>query len=87
MQIVIDMDENLYNAIKDPSIDSGYCANECYNAVYCGTPLPKGHGNLKDEDDIYELLNSINGTAELDKAFEAVEQATTIIKADKESKS
>lgn len=49
-----------------------------------GTPLPKGHGNLKDEDEIYELLNSINGTAELDKAFEAVEQATTFIKADKE---
>lgn len=49
MQIIIDIDESLYNTVNDSSVDSGYCANECYNAVRCGTPLPKEHGHIIDK--------------------------------------
>ena len=55
-KIVIEIDENLYNAVKDPSIDSGYCANECYNAVQRGTLLPKGCGRLISEKYLLDFL-------------------------------
>ena len=39
---------------------------------------------LIDADYVTEKLNEINGTAELDKAFEVVENAPTVLEADKE---
>ena len=80
MQIVIDIPEYLYKAIqsyKNPTEEETAIAN--------GIPLPKGHGRLIDTDEVYERLNEINGTAELDMAFDVIENAPTIIEADKES--
>lgn len=89
MQIVIDIDKNLYNAVKDPSIDSGYYANECYNAVLCGTPLPKGHGALKDVTNLmrglYTDMQTIEETFTSSDVYKMIdEECPTIIEADKE---
>ena len=40
MQIVIDIPEELYRQVKDPCVECGYIATECYNAIYRGSPLP-----------------------------------------------
>ena len=47
MQIVIDLSNEMYQAVKDGT----WCGNELwYNALKNGTPLPKNHGRLIDAD-------------------------------------
>ena len=57
MQIVIEISEDVYKSIQD----KGFCGIShmgLYNAIANGTPLPKGHGRLIDED---EVLNNPDG--------------------------
>lgn len=49
MQIVIEIDEELYEAIKSDRINY-YDALDGFEAIANGTPLPKGHGRLIDAD-------------------------------------
>ena len=53
MQIVIDIDEHLYKTIKTLGlvVEDGD-AVAVSQAIMKGTPLPKGHGDLKDELDL-----------------------------------
>ena len=47
MQIVIDLSDEMYQAVKDGT----WCGNELwYSALKNGTPLPKGHGKLIDSN-------------------------------------
>ena len=49
VQVVIEIPEEVYKSIRD----NEYCGiidSEMYNAIANGTPLPKGHGDLKDVD-------------------------------------
>ena len=46
MQIVIDITEKLYKALKQD--DNEGDAWDAVEAIINGTPLPKGHGALKD---------------------------------------
>lgn len=56
------------------------CLAEC---VRRGVPLPKGHGDLKDMEDIYEALEGWNDdTGWIVDAIDC--HAQTIIEADKE---
>ena len=41
MKLIVDISKELYRQVKDPGVDSGYVANECYNAIYKGIPLDK----------------------------------------------
>ena len=60
-------------------------------AIQNGTPLPKGHGRLIDADEYKEHLYACetNGRPlhimELDERLATVDEAPTIIEADKES--
>ena len=45
MKLIIDIPEKLYNKMK-----TYQGLDDTYVAVKHGTPLPKGHGNLKDVD-------------------------------------
>ena len=74
MKIVIDIDDEVYNFIKNKGhVPYGInIANEIAN----GTVLPKGHGDLIDKD---ELSPKIHGV----KSIVAVLDAPTIIPADK----
>lgn len=57
MQIVIDISENIYNLIArgEESRDFVY-KSDLMRAILEGTPLPKGHGRLKDEDEIIKAI-------------------------------
>ena len=52
MKIVIDIPKKTYDAIKERNIIT--CgetfAHKLVNCIKNGTPLPKGHGDLKDAD-------------------------------------
>lgn len=55
MQIVIDIDEDIYEDAKK-GIPNGLCqySNE---AIRNGIPLPKGHGELIDKDVVLDMMN------------------------------
>lgn len=73
MQIVIDIDEELYDKMKTyQGLDNAYFA------IKHGTPLPKGHCRLIDEKDLSLMtVHMIDGMFVCD--------APTIIEADTES--
>ena len=55
MQLIIDIPEEIYQE----AIESGYSHlydEAVANAVAEGTPLPKGHGRLIDENEILKFL-------------------------------
>jgi len=86
MQIVIDIPEEYYNAIKEIS-DENSTADMLL--IKYGTPLPKGHGKLKDETEIFNILNkkylNFSSRRDLNLFADIVEkEAKTIIEADKE---
>lgn len=81
-QIVIEIDETKYNTIMNYPKEWDEWA---LNAIKHGTPLPKGHGDLKDIDDIYEVLEGWN--EDTNWIVDTIGNlAPTIIEADKEIK-
>lgn len=87
MKIVIDIPEEMYQKIKETNIVISGRRNGkridyiLFNAVYAGTLLPKGHGRLIDEKEVYKKLycRCLAGVAE-----EVLKETQTIIEADKE---
>ena len=51
IELVIKIPEEVYKSIQD-NYYCGISNADMYNAVKNGTPLPKGHGRLKDFDKI-----------------------------------
>ena len=85
MQIVIEIPDFLYQIIQDCKViegaDEGTVENVLVKAVENGVVLPKGHGDLKDADKLTEsVLCKTFGLRSID-----IENASTIIEADKES--
>ena len=83
MQIVIDISENIYNLIArgEESRDFVY-KSDLMRAILEGTPLPKGHGRLKDVDKIISDGRS-KGFCDW---YDEMKYAETIIEADKAEK-
>ena len=94
MQIVIDIPEEwYYDMVKEEFTK----VDELCGAVQLGIVLPKGHGTLKDTDKLTEKINyfkddwdyygneyEIGRYESYDYAVDMIEDAPTIIKADKE---
>lgn len=76
MQIVIDIDDRVYEMVMNTGTFGTYKFNTS-KAIQHGTPLPKGHGRLID---VYEYFKK-----EFGDAREFLDKATTIIEADTES--
>lgn len=53
MKVVIDIDDNLYTRLFDSGEDYVADMRRACVAIRKGTPLPKGHGDLKDVDRIF----------------------------------
>lgn len=53
MQIVIDISEKLYDKILSDVTLTIEESSVIATRIYSGTPLPKGHGDLKDFQTIY----------------------------------
>lgn len=48
MKIVIEIDDDYYQFIKDTEFENYEITKHLYEAVYKGTPLPKGYDRLID---------------------------------------
>ena len=93
MQIVIDIDENLYTRLFDNGGDDCDDAADMATAIWKGTPLQKHHGRLIDADKAIKTLKSLGnrdyrrekGTIQdAEKMLSSYKYAPTIIEADKE---
>ena len=62
MRLIIDIDEELYEAYKGrPPMLGDAGMDMIAQAIANGTPLPKGHGRLIDADDIdNHIVGSVN---------------------------
>lgn len=102
MQIVIDIDENVFTRLFDNGTEDYEIANDdlCViaKAIRKGIPLPKGHGRLIDADAMFkDICNSIESMTNIgiavdgqylwEKLNDALFNASTIIKADKTERS
>ena len=85
MKLIIDIPDNDYSQIKE-YYEKNDIVEATYSYIYHGTPLPKGHGRLKDVDWIDD--NCPNYRTE-DGAWcykwEDIDNAPTIIEADNTS--
>lgn len=86
MEIVIEMSEEKYEWIKEnnPKADK----NSIIGAIVYGTPLPKGHGRLKDIGKcnrklFYKQCGGANSLITVKNAFDMLLSLPTIIEADK----
>ena len=90
IQLVIEIDEELYKKTKDGYLSCIDALGVC-EFVSNGKPLPKGHGRLIDvtklEDIIQEkgfispLMNPVFGMMQV---FEMIDDVPTVIEADEE---
>lgn len=81
MQIVIDIDSYILEHCKRHVRE--HYANNIEEAIANGTPLPKGHGDLKDIDAINLYEEDFYDGADYVRAIDAIIDAPTIIEADK----
>lgn len=92
MQIVIDIDDNLYTRLFDNGVDNYDDAVDMAKSIRKGTPLPKGHGKIVDiskidndriESDNPVIYLTINGEYIEAVSLDYLNSLPTIIKADK----
>ena len=81
MQMLIDIDEELYNDMKSLPFTTF-----SEDIIINGTPLPKGHGRLIDADEIQFENREFDTYEDYSRAFDAIDYAEIIIPADKEGK-
>lgn len=92
MQIVIDIDDNLYTRLFNNSVDNYDDTVDMAKAIRKGTPLPKGCGTLKDTDKIISEICGSSCGCHLEEcghdkpcfSVAKIKSAQTIIKADKD---
>lgn len=96
MKMVIDIPESVYESISSGKFDiDGYFKRNLSDAFKNGTPLPKGHGTLKDADiykaEVYKYIEENKNSDDLylagcgDGAYHAMcmlKDIPTIIEAD-----
>lgn len=84
MQIVIDIDEEIYEWCKRSGYVAEEDANEVGEAIHNGTPLPKGHGRLIDADELKTHKYYDGRAHENAVAVAYIDWADTIIEAESE---
>lgn len=86
MQMVIDIPENIYDAIMDDETISREQLAVLEKHIYYGTPLPKGHGSLIDADELFDKIQfaDFSSSDDVNTALFSIGNAPTIIEADTE---
>jgi hypothetical protein len=97
MQIVIDIDDNLYTRLFDNGAEYLADMRRACVAIRKGKPLPKEHGRLGDLDTLYEDVTNGIKAGNYEEGYEeyenindmgdivdAIKYAPTVIEADKE---
>lgn len=92
MKLIIDIPKDIIESAKsNPNYYPTYHFEKIWRAIANGMPLPKGHGDLIDRNDLlkhYDSTTYHNGIEERKIHFVQigyVNDAPTIIEADKES--
>lgn len=86
MQIVIDIDEGLYEWIyRQIAVDEGW--SEIQSIIMDGIPIPKGHGKIIDTSELLTITDiREDGSEFIYIPYSEIENAPTIIEADREVK-
>lgn len=61
MQIVIDIDDNLYTRLFDNGVDNYDDAVDMAKAIRKGAVLPKKHGRIADMDEAIKCIEEVTG--------------------------
>ena len=87
MQIVIDIDDNLYTRLFDNGDEYVADMRRACVSIRKGTPLPKGHGKLIDENDFEKRIAILTHSMDLGygEIMDVIDDTPPIIEADKES--
>lgn len=84
MKLVIDIPEDVYTRIFDNGIQDNEIAaddiREMARSLRLGTPLPKGHGKLKDADEMKRKIGNLDGFGMIGRC---IDEFPTIIDSDK----
>lgn len=93
MQVVVEINDNLYTRLFDNGVDNYDDAVDMAKAIRKGTPLPEGHGDLVDVKEVEEYLKNIqiklnawddrDSAIQIAKARMGLDTISPIIKADK----
>lgn len=85
IELVIKIPEEIYNDIQSRDWKNGeWIFSEEWKAIHKGTPLPKGHGNLKDVSNLLTVTDIRSDGSEFTYvSYSEIEGAPTIIEADK----
>jgi hypothetical protein len=89
MQIVIDIPKRVYDYIRKYKHIANSDVLDIKNAIIDGTPLPKGHGVLKDVDAMINKLctqeaSELFGIVTCAEIMDFIDDEKPIIEADKE---
>lgn len=95
MKLVIDIDNEKYKIIsdhikatRDVISKNGYANNDVvpigWVAIADGEPLPKGHGELVDKNELMKAYAPFEFTGDMGDAMEILDNFDTIIESDKE---
>ena len=82
MKILVDIDKEVYRAIKSP-LDCGGCYDsKCYDAIWNGVPLPEGHGRLIDADKLRAVYTKPHLVG-FDEIIEDIDEQPTVVEGEK----
>ena len=87
MQVVIDIDKAVYKAIKETMqtknrhLGKTMMLEHLMEVINEGTPLPKGHGDLIDKNELIKELSVVSHRPVKSQMY-IIKQAPTIIEAD-----
>lgn len=56
IELVIKISEKAYNALTHAEFDANLIVDEMRKAIANGTPLPKGHGRIYDENELRKWI-------------------------------
>ena len=85
VEVVIRINKDEYNFMKHFQEIKAFRGHYIAKQIVNGTVLPKGHGRLIDADKIQFENADFDTYGDYSRAFDAIDQADTIIEADKEA--
>lgn len=87
IELLIKISEDDYKEVKEDTYSGTPFENRVFSAIANGTPLPKGHGELKDADELKKTIqeNDVLNMTGFNVRLCDINNTPTIIEADKES--
>lgn len=89
MEIVVKIPDDMIKSLEQDNFGAKYNIYDLVGCLMNGTPLPNGHGDLKDEREVVNILlkyaHSEEGRRFANFLVSEIKDAPTIIEADKEN--